>query len=73
MKKWLTIFISMFTTNRAKAFYWSSGMMILAFVFKTIADSAPSVPDMPGWVAVVSGLIYAQISKHLNNKYGLKK
>lgn len=62
-----------FLSNRAKSLYWRTSMMLIAGLCKLIADSAPLVPDMSPDVAVLLGLVFGEVSKSLNNKYGLKK
>lgn len=73
MKKLLTGFLKIFTSNRAKSLYWRSLMMFIAALLKYIADAAPMTPDIPTELAVTIGLVFGEVSKALNNRYGLKK
>lgn len=56
------------TIKRLKAFAWSGGMMLLAGLIDIIVQQLTS-SDMDNSYTVVIGLVLAQISKYISNRY----
>ena len=59
--------VDLFTNKRMKAFYWSTGAMLVA----TLTDVLPQMFtdfNMPNYITVGIGLVLAQITKYLNTK-----
>jgi len=55
------------TSKRFKAFYWSSGAMVTAgFLDLTLQELVAW--DAHNMITVLAGLIFAQITKELNNR-----
>lgn len=59
------------TSKRFKAFYWSTGTMALAGFFDLVLQ------DLTEWdpnniITVIAGLVFAQITKYLNNWWSKK-
>ena len=57
---------SVLTSNRFKAFYWSTGTMALAGFLDLILQNLTEW-DANNIVTVVAGLVFAQITKALSN------
>lgn len=67
MNKAIKFLKAVFLHKRMKAFYWHAGTMgisELAFVLPAILTDFQA----PQWLIVGVGLIFAQITKHLNKK-----
>lgn len=58
--------------NRLKALAWSIGMMTLAVVIDWAIKNI-TMFNIPTEYTVLLGLVLAQISKYLNNKYQYRK
>lgn len=66
MEKFKKILSGIFLSKRAKAFYWSVAMMSVAGLCAYAADHFSNA-EVPTWLTVLSGLVFAQVSKALNN------
>ena len=58
--------------NRIKSFLWGAVMMAIAGIVDIIVQELVNV-DMGNEKMILLGLVLTQVSKYLNNKYGLKK
>lgn len=58
--------------KRLKSFLWSSLMMVVAGCIDIVLESFTELNLQKEYV-VILGLVLSQVSKFLNNKYGLKK
>ena len=57
----------LFTSPRFISFYWSFGAMAVPALFDIVLQSISTL-DIPTQVVVILGLVFAQITKALNNK-----
>lgn len=72
MEKLKTILLS----KRFKSFYWGTLAMIVAYACTFLTSQLTDLQiqfNIPEFVVVEVGLVLAQITKYLNNKYGLQK
>lgn len=60
-----TIALSLFS-NRAKSFFWRTGMMALALIVDEIAVNI-GLFDLPILATGILGLVFGEISKAINN------
>ena len=58
--------------SRLKSLLWRAGMMALVVVLDVVAQGLTEL-SLPVGVVIVAGLILGEVSKFLNNKYGLKR
>lgn len=59
-------------TNRIKSLVWRASMMGLVVVLDTVAQELTEF-HLPAWLVLFAGLGLGEVSKYLNNKYGLKR
>jgi hypothetical protein len=57
---------------RVKSFFWRLGMVILATSISWSLDNLELL-ELPSYATVIFGLFLGEVSKELNNRYGLKK
>lgn len=53
--------------KRIKSLLWSSAMMSLAVFVDSLSAGIVGL-DIPDWLTVMLGLVFAQLSKYINNK-----
>lgn len=61
-------FGTLLVSNRFKSFYWRTGMMALAAFLSLLAANLGGI-GLPAEAVVVIGLIFGEISKHINKKF----
>ena len=52
--------------KRIKALLWSTGAMAMAYWISLLSEALAGL-NLPEWVVVILGLVFAQITKYLNN------
>ncbi|MBU2061160.1 MAG: hypothetical protein KKH44_04835 [Bacteroidetes bacterium] len=62
-------FLDLLTSSRFKSFYWRTIMMALAGFLSLLAETIGGI-GLPPEAVVVIGLVFGEISKHINNKFG---
>lgn len=60
------------SSSRFKSLLWRAAMMGIATFLSVLANNLGGL-DIGGEATVVLGLILGELSKALNNRYGLKK
>ena len=58
--------------DRVKSLLWRAGIMAIVVVLDVVAQGLTEF-SLPVGVVVFTGLVLGEVSKFINNKYGLKR